>query len=65
MLRLSFPESDYCIAALGSDLKQCAAVSYGKRIHLSVAVSDMTDREDYGAAESHARALVHGADRHP
>jgi len=61
VLSLSFPESDFCIAAMGSDLKQCIAVSHGNRVHVSDAVSDLMDAGDYVAAGNHARALLHEA----
>jgi len=70
----AFPVSDYCIAALGSDLKQCAAVAHGGRIHISHSVSDMTDAADYVKADRYVRQLlasigqqpdVIGCDMHP
>jgi hydrogenase maturation protein HypF len=58
VLKLPFPESNYAIVALGSDLKQCAAVSAGKQIHITESVSDLSNVEDYATAEQHVRALL-------
>jgi len=54
----AFPVSDHCIAALGSDLKQCASVAQGGRIHISDSVSNMTDAEGYAKAARHVRQLL-------
>jgi len=51
--------------ALGSDLKQCAAVSCGNRIHVSDAVSDMTDADCYADAERHVRELLEASGVRP
>jgi len=51
--------------ALGSDLKQCAAVAHAGRIHISDAVADMTDATDYATADRHVRQLLDRAGNEP
>jgi hydrogenase maturation protein HypF len=65
LLRLPFPKSIFSVVALGSDLKQCAVVTKGNSVHISEAVSDMSDADCYADAERHVRGLMGKLGVHP